>query len=234
MDYSLMDYSISVIIPALNEEKNIVQLIDYIENENVKAEIIVSDGNSDDSTVEKAEAKGAKIVVGRAGRGQQLNRGAQLATSPILLFLHADSRLEKSALENLVKNMNEKQNKIGGCFKLKIESEHPLLRFISWSSNLRAKYLKLIFGDQGIFIRKKAFQEIGGFPEIEIMEDWEFSKKMAAYGSLEFQEDKIYTSARRWEKNGVLKTFFLMHKIKILYILGVNPKKLKKIYRDSR
>ncbi|ADQ15469.1 TIGR04283 family arsenosugar biosynthesis glycosyltransferase [Halanaerobium hydrogeniformans] len=229
-----MDYSLSVIIPVLNEEYNIVRIIDYIEKENVKAEIIVSDGDSEDLTVEKAKAKGAKVVVGNAGRGQQLNRGAQLATAPLLLFLHADSRLEKSALESLVKNMTKKEDKIGGCFKLKIESEHPLLKFISWSSNLRAKYLNLIFGDQGIFIRKKAFQEIGGFPEIELMEDWEFSKKMAAYGDLEFLEDKIYTSARRWEKNGVLKTFFLMHKIKILYILGVKPRKLKKIYKDSR
>lgn len=229
-----MDYSLSVIIPALNEEKNITRIIDYIKNENIKAEIIVSDGNSDDLTVEKAKSKGAKVVVGKAGRGQQLNRGAQLAAAPILLFLHADSRLEKSALENLVKKMAEKENKIGGCFKLKIESEHPLLKFISWSSNLRAKYLKLIFGDQGIFIRKKVFEEIGGFPELELMEDWEFSKKMAAYGELEFLDYKIFTSARRWEKNGVFKTFFLMHKIKILYILGVKPKKLKKIYRDSR
>lgn len=81
-----MDYSLSVIIPVLNEEYNIVRIIDYIEKENVKAEIIVSDGDSEDLTVEKAKAKGAKVVVGNAGRGQQLNRGAQLATAPLLLF----------------------------------------------------------------------------------------------------------------------------------------------------
>jgi rSAM/selenodomain-associated transferase 2 len=229
-----MTYNLSVIIPALNEEKNIVELINYIKNENVKAEIIVSDGNSNDNTVEEASAAGAKIASGITGRGRQLNRGAEIASAPLLLFLHADSTLEKGALELLVKKMSEQEDKIGGCFNLKILSPNKLLKFISWSSNLRAKYLNLIFGDQGIFIRKKYFHKIGGFPEIELMEDWEFSKKMAACGKLLYLDKNIFASARRWENHGILKTIILMHKIKILYKMGVNPKKLKKLYKDVR
>jgi rSAM/selenodomain-associated transferase 2 len=229
-----MTYNLSVIIPALNEEKNIVELINYIKNENVKAEIIVSDGNSNDNTKEVASAAGVKIVSGSAGRGKQLNRGAEIASAPVLLFLHADSTLEKGALELLVKKMSEQEDKIGGCFKLKISSSNKLLNFISWSSNLRARYLNLIFGDQGIFIRKEYFYKIGGFPEIELMEDWEFSKKMAASGKLLYLEKNIFTSARRWENQGIFKTIILMHKIKILYKFGVNPKKLKKLYKDAR
>jgi rSAM/selenodomain-associated transferase 2 len=229
-----MEYDLSVIIPALNEEENIVELINYINNENVKAEIIVSDGNSKDNTAAAASAAGAKVISTEPGRGSQLNRGAENSSAPILLFLHADSRLENGALKALIDMLDVEKDKIGGCFSLKILSQNIFLKFISWSSNLRAKYLNLIFGDQGIFIRKEYFYKIGGFPEIEIMEDWEFSKKMADCGKLLYLDKIIFTSARRWENHGVLRTILLMHKIKILYKLGIDPKKLKKIYRDAR
>lgn len=230
-----MKNQLSVIIPTLNEVKNISELIDYIDQEDLKTEIIVSDAASTDQTKEIAAAKGAKILNSeQPSRGLQLNKGAEIATAPILLFLHADSTLESFALVNLVNELERQPDKIGGCFSLEIESEHPLLQFISWSSNLRAKYLNLIFGDQGIFIKKEIFDNLGGFPEIELMEDWEFSKKMAGAGELLFLDNKIYTSARRWQKNGVLKTIFLMHKIKFLYLLGFSPQRLKDIYSDSR
>ena len=229
-----MDYDLSVIIPALNEEENIEALIDHIYQEEVRAEIIVSDGRSNDNTAEIAKSKGAVVVSGTPGRGAQLNRGAEAASASILMFLHADSRLEKGALSKMVEQMGQDKDLIGGCFKLKISSQNSLLKFISWSSNLRAKYLKLIFGDQGIFVRRDVFNELGGFPEIELMEDWEFSKRMAKKGRLLFVDKKIYTSARRWENHGVLKTIILMHKIKILYKLGISPSKLKEIYRDAR
>lgn len=230
-----MEFQISVIIPTLNEEKNIADIIDFINQEEVKTEIVISDAESTDKTKKIAVAKGAKIVNSKkASRGKQLNKGAEIADAPILLFLHADSILEKGSLSQLVNKMNEKRNKIGGCFTFEINSEHPLLKFISWSSNLRAKYLKLIFGDQGIFIRREVFKQMNGFPEIELMEDWGFSRKIKKFGELLFLDKKIYTSARRWEKSGVLKTIFLMHKIKILYLLGYSPEKLKKIYHDAR
>ena len=230
-----MEYQLSVIIPTLNEADNIKELINYIKNENVNCEIIISDADSSDLTKEIAASQGAVVVNSqKASRGLQLNLGAEAASAPILLFLHADSSLETSALSSLVEKMEQEPEKVGGCFSLKIESEHPLLKFISWSSNLRAKYLNLIFGDQGIFIKKEVFESLGGFPEIELMEDWEFSKELAEVGELLFLDKKIYTSARRWEEYGVLKTILLMHKIKILYLFGYSPEKLKKIYRDAR
>jgi rSAM/selenodomain-associated transferase 2 len=229
-----MQYQLSIIIPTLNEAENIHYLIDYIKNGAINAEIIISDADSSDGTREIAASHGARVINSRQpSRGLQLNLGAEIASAPILLFLHADSKLENSALSFLVEKMEE-EDKVGGCFELKIDSEHPLLNFISWSSNLRAKYLNLIFGDQGIFIKKEVFESLGGFPEIELMEDWEFSKKLAEAGELLFLDKKIYTSARRWEEYGVLKTIFLMHKIKILYLLGYSPAELKKIYRDAR
>jgi len=226
--------SLSVIIPTLNEEQNIAELIDFIKEENLPTEIIVSDGLSNDNTAQIAAQKGAVIVAGEAGRGKQLNRGAEAASGDLLLFMHADSTFNKGALRTLFFAMEKNPHKIGGAFKLKIDSNSLLLNFISWSSNLRAKYLRIIFGDQAIFVRREVFDQIGGFPDIELMEDWEFSKKLADMGELLFLDEFVYTSARKWEENGVLKTILLMHKIKILYKLGINPKKLKQIYYNSR
>jgi hypothetical protein len=93
--------------------------------------------------------------------------------------------------------------------------------------------LNLIFGDQGIFVRQEVFAELGGYPEIELMEDWEFSRKLATAGELSYLDHQISTSARRWEKNGIWKTIWLMHKIKFLYLLGVAPDKLKEMYKSN-
>jgi hypothetical protein len=108
------------------------------------------------------------------------------------------------------------------------------MRFIANSSNLRAKYLKLIFGDQGIFMRRDIFEKLGGFQDMELMEDWELSQRIHRLGKMKMIDKKIGTSARRFQRDGQLKTLLKMHKIKILYLLGTPPEKLNRIYREVR
>lgn len=224
---------ISVIIPVLNEANGIVDTLEHVNSLKGNKEVIVVDGGSTDQTVQLAEEFADKVCVTEAGRGHQMNYGTQAAEGDILFFLHSDSWLEAGALVELEEVMQH-QEIIGGCFSLKIDDDSWPLKFIAWTSNLRAKYLNLIFGDQGIFVRREVFQELNGYPEIELMEDWEFSQQLAKQeGKVTQLKHKIYTSARRWEKHGTWRTIWLMHKIKLLYMLGVEPKKLREIYREG-
>ncbi|TDX48357.1 TIGR04283 family arsenosugar biosynthesis glycosyltransferase [Orenia marismortui] len=224
---------VSVVIPVLNEESTIIETLEHVQSLSGNKEIIVVDGGSEDNTYNLAQNFTAKVCQTTKGRGHQMNVGAELAEGDVILFLHSDSRLEEGAIL-AIQDAIEDQKIIGGNFSLKIDDNSWALGFISWTSNLRAKYLKLAFGDQGIFVRRKVFSDLGGYPEIELMEDWEFSKKMSKRGKLAYLPNKIYTSARRWHKFGIWKTIFLMHKIKLLYILGVSPAKLNQIYRNAR
>jgi len=227
-----MSELISVIIPVLNEEQRVVDIIEHVNNLAGQKEIVVVDGGSIDQTYELAENLADKVCQTTAGRAQQMNCGAKVASGDVYLFLHCDSQLESGSLLALDIAMRDEEV-VGGCFKLQIDANSWPLRFISWSSNLRAKYLNLIFGDQGIFVRQEVFAELGGYPEIELMEDWEFSRKLSKVGKLNLLDHQIYTSARRWEKNGTWKTIWLMHKIKFLYLLGVAPDKLKEMYKSN-
>ena len=228
-----MESLISVIIPVLNEADGIVDTLEHVNSLSGNKEVIVVDGGSTDQTVQLAEDFADKVCVTEAGRGHQMNYGAQAADGDILFFLHSDSWLEEGALLELEEVM-EYQEISGGCFSLKIDDDSWPLKFIAWTSNLRAKYLNLIFGDQGIFVRRKVFEQLNGYPEIELMEDWEFSQQLAKQeGKVTQLKHKIYTSARRWEKNGTWRTIWLMHKIKFLYMMGVEPEKLREIYREG-
>lgn len=229
-----MSELISVIIPVLNEESTIETTIQQVENLAGNKEIVVVDGGSKDQTYSLAKELTDKVYQTRPGRGHQMNLGAKEATGDILFFLHSDSKLEHNALLSIKKAM-EDDRVIGGCFKFKIDDDCWPLKFISWTSNLRAQYLNLMFGDQGIFVRKSVFDKVGGYPDQELMEDWEFSRKLDKFeGELVQLDVKIYTSARRWHKFGIWKTILLMHKIKFLYMLGVSPSKLRETYRDAR
>ncbi|AGB41129.1 glycosyl transferase [Halobacteroides halobius DSM 5150] len=229
-----MSKLISVIIPVLNEETTITTTLKQVHNLTGAKEIIVVDGGSQDKTVELATKLADKVCQTQAGRGHQMNVGAKEASGDILFFLHSDSQLETDALLAIGDALEDKRV-IGGCFNFKINDDAWPLKFISWTSNLRAKYLNLIFGDQGIFVRADIFSQVGGYPEQELMEDWEFSRRLTkTEGKLVQLEPKIYTSARRWHESGIWKTIFLMHKIKFLYLLGVKPYKLREIYHDAR
>ncbi|WP_192844979.1 TIGR04283 family arsenosugar biosynthesis glycosyltransferase [Clostridium ljungdahlii] len=223
---------VSIIIPVLNEEKNIEKSLIQFNRLKGDKEIIVVDGGSSDSTKQIAD-RFAKVVLSEKGRANQMNKGAAKARGDILWFVHLDSIVNEASIEKIQLAIDEKY--VGGGFSLKFYDYDTLfMKYISTTSNLRAKYLGLYFGDQGIFVRRDVFEGVGGYPKQEIMEDWELSLLMKKMGKLKLINTTIGTSARRFKNGGQLKTHLLMHKIKLLYLLGTPTDKLAKIYKDVR
>lgn len=223
---------VSIIIPTLNEEKTIANTIKNLINLNGDKEVIVVDGGSSDNTIEEA-SKYTKVIKSQKGRAFQMNAGARVSNGDILWFVHSDSVIHKDSLIEIEKAINK--GYVGGGFHLCFyDWDTRFMKFMEITSNIRGKFLNLIYGDQGIFVRRNVFEKLGGFPQIEIMEDWEFSIRMKKIGKMCLINLPIGTSARRFKQGGGLKTLLLMHKLKILYTLGVSPKELVKIYREAR
>lgn len=223
---------ISVIIPTYNESKTIGGTIKHLRRWDNILEIIVVDGGSNDGTVDLIKP-GVKLIQAPRGRAGQMNAGARLASGEVLLFLHSDTRLPRAFPQQLESALSH-SGVVGGAFKMRID--HPGLFFYlaSLGSNLRAVLTGIYFGDQAIFVRRNVFCQIGGFPPIALMEDWELSLGMRRVGKTMLLPGPVTTSARRWLKHGKWRTAWLMHKIKTLYLLGASPEDLKKMYSDRR
>lgn len=221
---------ISVIIPTYNEEKVIEGLLLELSNNNL--EIIVSDGGSSDRTLAIAKKFDVQIVVSKRLRSAQLNAGARHASGSVLLFLHADCRLEEGFSQKALDSINN--GFIGGCFSQVINSSKLIYRFIERSGNLRAKVFKIFYGDQAIFVRCDIFAKMRGFDEVEIFEDVLFSKRLRKEGKVCVLSDEIYASSRRWEAGGIIKTTLLNWLISLGFIFGLSPNVLKKVYQDIR
>ncbi|WP_186576964.1 TIGR04283 family arsenosugar biosynthesis glycosyltransferase [Aquibacillus kalidii] len=219
---------ISVIIPTLNERGNIEGLCRLLGSAH-NLELIIADGGSTDGTIELAKQYG-RVISSAKGRAIQMNNGARIAKGKVLWFLHADSVIHPdmiSEIDRVLKNPTV----IGGGFPITFDDPSVLLKIIAKGSNLRAKYFHLIFGDQGFFIRKSHFFRVGLFPEVPLMEDWILSRKSNKLGKLVLLPTPIITSSRRFREKGIIRTFLLMQKIKLLFICGVPLKKLERMYR---
>lgn len=229
---------ISIIIPVLNEGQTINLCLDAIKNAS-NVEVIVVDGGSEDETVAIAQSFGIKVLSSPPGRATQMNVGAAAATGDILLFLHADTRLPNNFDRKILQALSAfpgsylgtSQNTIAGAFELKIDSEMPSLRIIEKMVNVRSRYLQMPYGDQAIFLKASVFREIGGFPDLPIMEDFELVRRLHRLGKIEIVPAPVLTSGRRWKKLGALKTTLINQLIILGYFLGVPPAQLASWYK---
>jgi rSAM/selenodomain-associated transferase 2 len=224
--------TISVIIPVLNEANVIEQVLAQIHSA-ASVEIIVVDGGSHDQTVEIVKALGDRVIHSLPGRAYQMNAGAKVATGEILLFLHADTRLPNGFVEQIHRTLVQPKT-IAGAFALKIDGQHPGLRLVEWGVNVRSRYCQMPYGDQALFLPTETFHRFGGFPELPIMEDFELVRQLRRKGRVAIAPASVLTSARRWEKLGVLRTTLLNQVIIAAYLLGVAPQKIVRWYRGDR
>ncbi|RCJ17245.1 glycosyltransferase [Nostoc sp. ATCC 43529] len=223
---------ISIIIPAINEAGNIKEAITTSEcSKNI--EVIVVDGGSSDDTREIAQSLGVKVISSSPGRAVQMNAGAVAASGEILLFLHADSRLPV-AFDEMICTALQQPGIAAGAFNLQIDASLLSLRWVELGVKWRSHFCQMPYGDQAIFLTKTVFQEIGGFPELPIMEDFELIRRLKAKGHIAIISTPVVTSARRWLQKGVFKTTLLNQIVIIAYLLGVSPERIRRWYRREK
>jgi rSAM/selenodomain-associated transferase 2 len=223
---------VSIIIPILNEEKIIPRLLTNLAQLEGVFEVILVDGGSQDQTLSLLPSA-YRVISSLPGRARQMNKGARLASGNILLFLHADTQLPRqaiTAIEKAIKGMGA----IAGRFKIRLEARGFIFRIIGALINLRDGLTGGFTGDQAIFVRRDIFEKMNGFKEIPLMEDLDLARRLKKQGKVVRIPLKVTTSARRWQKEGVLKTIFLMWLIRSLFLLGVSPYVLRKLYSDVR
>ncbi len=214
---------VSVVIPTLNEESRIGATIDAAFAAGT-AEVIVSDGGSNDATVEIARARGARVLTGADMRARQLNLGASNAAHDTLIFLHADTLLPANAAADVERLLAD--GVVFGGFR--ISFIEPGLRAIAWLINTRTRFTREPWGDQAQFIRRDAFD---GYPEIPIMEDYVLARRMKRKGRTALLPSVVRTSGRRFLEVGRVRTAVLNWTIIAAYHLGVSPDRLARWYR---
>jgi rSAM/selenodomain-associated transferase 2 len=225
---------ISIVIPVLNEAPLVVQNLSALQPlRAVGHELILVDGGSDDSTVLLSEPFVDQTIRSFKGRSRQMNSGAMAAKEEILLFLHIDTLLPEGA-DRLIVNGMEREMKSWGRFDVRLSGGHPLFRVVDWLMNWRSRITGIATGDQAIFVQKKLFRTVGGFPDIDLMEDIVLSKRLKRYSLPCCLWHRVLTSSRRWEKKGMVHTILLMWFLRGAFFLRVNPNRLAKFYDRTK
>lgn len=221
---------LSIIVPTLNEADNIAGLLDDLAPLRAQGhEIILVDGGSEDRTLEIAGPGVDRVLVSERGRAAQMNTGAQYATGDILWFLHADTRVPEGATGRLIQASSE--GSPWGRFDVCLSGSHWMLRIVEQMINLRSGITGVASGDQGIFVQRKVFEAVSGFPQIPLMEDIALSKALRRSASPAcIRRPRLQTSSRRWEQRGIIRTIVLMWRLRLAYALGAAPQDLAKRY----
>ena len=223
--------NLSIIIPTLNEVETIGKTLETLKAR--PAEIIVVDGGSRDGTVDVAREYTPHVLLSRTGRGLQQNKGACQAQGDVLVFLHADTRLP-SAYGHLIHRALADPRVVFGAFSLSIDPREPAFDLIALMANLRSRFLRLPYGDQGIFVRRTAYFKAGGFQDWPIMEDVDLVRRLKQVGGFKLARGFVQTSARRWQKERLICTTVRNWSLILRYYMGVSPHTLARHYPDAR
>jgi rSAM/selenodomain-associated transferase 2 len=232
MNINIRNAKISIIIPVLNEAENIKAAIATTQLSK-DIEVIIVDAGSKDDTLEIARSLGVKVISSSPSRAVQMNAGAEVASGGILLFLHADTRLP-TGFDMMIRTALQQPGIVAGAFTLQIDASPLGLRWVEWGVKWRSHFLQMPYGDQAIFLTKEIFQQIGTFPELPIMEDFELIRRLKRLGKITIVSASVITSARRWLQKGILQTTLINQIVIIAYLLGVSPKIILSWYRKGK
>lgn len=245
---------ISIIIPTFNEAMMITDCLNQFESfservtENLRpgilrrsnktcepAEVIVVDGGSNDDTAKivKSYSRVRYIEHEQRGRAVQMNAGAAAALGDVLLFLHADTKLPYRWSKHVIESIYHR-GMSGGRFRFDIADPKRIYRWIARGTNFRSRILGITYGDQAIYARRETFETLGGYPKISVFEDAGFAERLKKVGGLDWIDEPILTSARRWEKRGPIRTLLLTWLLRTLYTFYVPPRFLARFYSASR
>jgi rSAM/selenodomain-associated transferase 2 len=223
---------VSVIIPTYNESTVLDETLTRLQ-QNHPFETLIGDGGSGDDTADIARQFDVTVVQSRRGRASQMNAASEKARGDLLLFLHADSYVDPRGYQKMVETMAS-GHYLGGAFSLQIDSPLPALKRISRWANWRSRYLNLVYGDQGIFVRKETFNELKGFSPLPICEDLDFFRRLKKRGPVVLLSEKVFTSPRRWLSEGVGFTTLRNIAIASLFLIGFSPATLSRWYPPKR
>jgi rSAM/selenodomain-associated transferase 2 len=218
--------TISVIIPTLNEATCIARTVASLRSQS-PCEVLVVDGGSTDGTRELAS--GARVLEGARGRAAQMNHGAVHARGDHLLFLHADCELEDDALV-IAERCLSRSGVAAGCFQMTVQAPGILYRLIDGAATARVGLTGLIYGDQGLFVSRRLFEKVRGFPLLRLMEDVFISKTLRQHGRMVVAPRRIFVSPRRWQQHGIIRQSLRNWTLTALAAAGVHPDRLAQFY----
>jgi rSAM/selenodomain-associated transferase 2 len=224
------DRTLSIIVPVLEEAENLERLLPHLLERCPGAEVIVVDGGSTDRSAQVVAASPhARRLASERGRARQMNAGARAARGDVLLFLHADTLLPEGAAPAIARVLGDPAV-VGGRFDVRFANPRRAFRVIAAFMNWRSRLTGIATGDQAIFVRRDAFEALGGYPDIPLMEDVEFSARLRRRGRIACLRSRVITSARKWEREGVVRTVLLMWALRLLHFLRVDPARLHRWY----
>lgn len=223
---------ISAVVPTLNEALRITETIQALWQAGVD-EVVVVDGGSRDETVTRARTAGARLLSAPRGRALQMNLGAREAEGSVLWFVHGDTRVPREG-GRLIRQALSRPEVVAGAFDLGIDSPRWILRLVARVASWRTRLSRIPYGDQALFVRREVFEGVGGYPPWPLMEDVGLALRLRRQGKLVVVPARVWTSPRRWEREGVLyvtlRNWFLI----TLFTLGVSPSRLRRWYPDTR
>ena len=223
---------LSIIVPVLDDADHLERLLPHLRSECPHAEVLVVDGGSRDRTSLIArDSTDARYLVSEHGRARQMNAGARAARGDVLLFLHADTRMPSGASAAIVRAL-EDPAVASGRFDVRFANPHRAFRMIAAFMNWRSRLTGIATGDQAIFVRRQVFDALGGYRDIPLMEDVELCARLKRCGRTECLRQRVVTSSRKWEREGIVRTIVLMWALRLLYFFGVDPIRLHRWYYE--
>ncbi|MBJ7613652.1 MAG: TIGR04283 family arsenosugar biosynthesis glycosyltransferase [Candidatus Dormibacteraeota bacterium] len=220
--------TVSIVVPVVDEAARIVEALRRLRRDFPECELVVVDGGSHDATAELARPL-ARVLRGQPGRARQMNQGACQTRGDVLWFIHADTVVDPAGLPQMLAALADPAT-VGGGLTLRFDRRGAALDYLAWSSNLRARHLHWVFGDQAMFVRRSVFDALGGFPDLPLMEDLELSRRLHRAGRLTVLSATSTASARRFVEQGPWRMIALLQWLKLLYFAGADPEKIRRRY----